>query len=435
MSPIAGAMQKFLRDFLQWRSETTRRRLSAGLDAIPLGFCVFDQRQRLRACNTPYLAMYKLSPEIVRRGCALDVLLGHRASMGTLDGDPTERRTALMALIAAGKPSSSEAHLPDGRTIKIARYPTPDGGWVSIHEDVSDQRRADQQRLATAEHDRRRVWLAEFIASFRSQAKASLETVAENAASTRLVAKELLTHSGETMFSAGTALEKSHKVLSAVSTVSSAARELVPSIADINHQLVRTAEAVRKAIDEAEQTNVQIADLGDAGQKIGEVVKLIQHIASQTNLLALNATIEAARAGAAGRGFGVVASEVKALSVQTAKATEDISRQIESVRTSAELAVGAIARIANRIREIDLFASAAVTSLQQQDSATSEISKNASDSEAGVNAVVAMLTAVTADALKTSSSAKNVLSASNSVEAMTATLRDDVEDFLRKAAI
>jgi len=236
------------------------------------------------------------------------------------------------------------------------------------------------------------------------------------------------------MFSAGTALEKSHKVLAAVTTVSSAARELVPSIAEINRQLARTAEAVRQAVGEAEQTNVQIGDLANVGQKIGDVVKLIHHIASRTNLLALNATIEAARAGAAGKGFAVVASEVKTLSVQTAKATEDISREIDAVRKSADAAVRAIERIARRIQEIDQFASAAASSLQQQDAATSEISKNASDSEDGVNAVVAMLTAVTGDALKTSSSAKSVLSASNAVEMTSATLREDVEAFLRKAA-
>ena len=420
--------------FLNRRPGERRRQLAAALDAIPVGFCALDDRRRLRACNAAYLAMYRLPATAVRDGCDLDALIEHLAGAGTLDRDPAKRRAALAAMSAEAAPSGGELFLADGRIIKTVHYPVAQGGFVSVHQDISEQRKANQRPLATDESEQRKHWLAEFIASFRTQAQASLETVAENAATTRLVAKELLNHSGETMFSAGTALEKSHKVLAAVTTMSSAARELVPSIGEINNQLARTTDAVRQAVEEAERTNVQIGDLAEAGQKIGDVVKLIQHIASQTNLLALNATIEAARAGTAGKGFGVVASEVKMLSVQTAKATEDISRRIDSVRKSADAAARAIEDMTARIREIDHFASAAASSLQQQDSATSEIFRNASDSEDGVNAVVNMLTAVTNDALKTSSSAKSVLAASNAVQATSAALRDEVEEFLRKEA-
>ncbi len=138
--------------------------------------------------------------------------------------------------------------------------------------------------------------------------------------------------------------------------------------------------------------------MAQAAQKIGDVIKLIRNIAGQTNLLALNATIEAARAGEAGQGFAVVASEVKSLAVQTAKATEDIASQISEVQASTGNAVEAIARIAERMREIDSFTSAVTASVQQQNAATGEISRNVASAADGAKEVVGTLTEVAEDA-------------------------------------
>jgi methyl-accepting chemotaxis protein len=377
--------------------------------------------------NATYLAIFDLSPEIVRPGCALQTLLAYRTERGSFDRDPAEYAASLAATLSRGQSATSESQLPDGRTVATINHPLPCGGWVAIHEDVSERRRADNPQDASD-------LLEGASISLLQEAEASLMTVSENADAMKSIAKALLNHSGETMLSAGVALEKAHKVLAAITTASSAVRELVPSIAEINHQLTRTTGAVRAAVGEAEQTHAEIGGLVDAGQEIGDIIKLIQHIASQTNLLALNATIEAARAGIAGRGFSVVASEVKSLAVQTAKATEDISRRIEAVQKSAGLAANAIERMASRVKEIDLFSSQTAASLQQQGSATSEICRNVSDTEEGVNAVVSLLTSVTADALKTSSSAKTVLTASNAVEVTAAKVREDMVHFFRKFA-
>ncbi len=181
-------------------------------------------------------------------------------------------------------------------------------------------------------------------------------------------------------------------------------------------------------------TNAQITGLAAAAQKIGDVVELIRNIAGQTNLLALNATIEAARAGEAGRGFSVVASEVKSLAVQTAKATEDISAQILSVQDSTGSAVAAIQRITERMREIDRAASAVSISVDQQKAATSEIAHSVASAAQGTSGIVGVLTQVAGAAVETRQSAETVLDTSGAVDKALAHLRAEVEAFLAKAA-
>ena len=140
----------------------------------------------------------------------------------------------------------------------------------------------------------------------------------------RTTAADLLAASARTSDRAKAAVTSSTETSAGAVVAAGATDELTASIAEINRQLNRTAGSVREAVAKADKTDAEIASLADAAQKVGDVIKLIQHIAGQTNLLALNATIEAARAGVAGRGFGVVAAEVKSLSLQTAKATDGL---------------------------------------------------------------------------------------------------------------
>src|SRR5438034_7111704 len=190
-----------------------------------------------------------------------------------------------------------------------------------------------------------------------------------------------------------------------------------------------------EAVGQARVTNDRVSELSKAAGRIGDVVELINTIAEQTNLLALNATIEAARAGEAGRGFAVVASEVKSLAVQTAKATEEIASQILAVQGSTTTAVGAIRNIAGRMKEISSYTTAVAASVEQQNAATSEISDNVAGAAAGTGTMAAVLSDVAGAATATRSSAETVLSASRSVENAVAKLRGEVETFLGKVAV
>jgi methyl-accepting chemotaxis protein len=322
----------------------------------------------------------------------------------------------------------------DGRIVNVVNTPMAAGGWVATHEDVTEQRKLQQQRDSMVELESKRSAIDGAIRNFRARVESVLKSVGHSAATMQATATKLLAASDQTSQRAASAVGASNEASTNVTTAATATDELSNSIGEISRQLDQTTEVVRQAASEAEATNAQITGLAEAAQKIGDVVELIRNIAGQTNLLALNATIEAARAGEAGRGFSVVASEVKSLAVQTAKATEDISAQILSVQESTGSAVAAIHRITERMREIDRAASAVSVSVDQQKAATSEIANSVSSAAEGTNGIVGVLNQVAGAAVETRQSAETVLHRSGAVDKALGELRAEVETFLKTAA-
>jgi methyl-accepting chemotaxis protein len=172
------------------------------------------------------------------------------------------------------------------------------------------------------------------------------------------------------------AAEASGDASANVRDIASAADELAASVAEIDRQVAQSNIIAAKAVSEAERTNATVKELNDAAGRIGDVVRLITDIAEQTNLLALNATIEAARAGDAGRGFAIVAQEVKALSGQTARATDDIAAQIASMQNATTRSIQAIGAIERTIREIGEISGAIAAAVTEQGAATQEIARS-----------------------------------------------------------
>jgi len=163
------------------------------------------------------------------------------------------------------------------------------------------------------------------------------------------------------------------RAASDVNVVAGAVTQLATSINQISGQAAQSARDTEAAMSAADSAQ-QVADrLTSASERIGNIAGLINAIAAQTNLLALNATIEAARAGEAGKGFAVVASEVKTLASQTAKATEDIERQVHEIRNASKDVVEAVGRISGTIGNIRSVSTAIAGAVEEQNTATSNM--------------------------------------------------------------
>lgn len=235
------------------------------------------------------------------------------------------------------------------------------------------------------------------------------------------------------------ARSKSHEVLETaqessqnMASVSSATEELSASIREIASQTSHATEVARSAVDSAESVRSQTTDMVENAQKIDEVVNLISGIAEQTNLLALNATIEAARAGEAGKGFAVVASEVKGLAGQTAKATEDISSQIASMQQATTNTAEAIDNIVSTIQGVNDVITAISSAVSEQEGAIGEITQNIQMVSNGSQYISDNMRDVSDSVGNTGQSAGKVLSASEMLNHEADKLRNQIQNFLSK---
>lgn len=216
-----------------------------------------------------------------------------------------------------------------------------------------------------------------------------------------------------------------------VQTVAAATQELAASIREISSQVQRSVVVSNRATHETQRTSELIHGLSSAAERIGNIVQLIQAIASQTNLLALNATIEAARAGEAGKGFAIVASEVKNLASQTAQATEQIASQIATIQSATGETVTAITQFGTTVREIAEISTAIASAVEQQGAATSEIARNVEEAASGTAAVTQEIGDVRAVAGQTDAGAEAALAAAAALQQQAVSLKSNVDDFLQ----
>jgi methyl-accepting chemotaxis protein len=269
---------------------------------------------------------------------------------------------------------------------------------------------------------------------FQQHITGIMSNLGENTDAMARVATSLKDMAGMSATQTASAVNESDQASANVQTVAAASEQLAASIEEITRQVNTTSELVNRATNNAQSTNQKIGGLANAASRIGDVVGLISEIAEQTNLLALNATIEAARAGEAGRGFAIVASEVKTLASQTAKATEEISAQISAIQNSTTEAVEAIGGICEDMTNVNSYTSAIAAAVGQQGAATNEISVNVQQAAQGTQNVTNAMHGLNRSVEDTSGAADQVYGATSKMAEQSQHLQAAVDDFLKEMA-
>jgi len=419
VSPAAANVQgnnegnRANRRALQVRIDEMMQRGSKGMDLI-------DQQASTLSDN-----MLKLLVSLTAASTIIALLLGW------LIGNRQIARPLQILTTAIQKLASGDFNLPH---VKPSRDEIGDI-WkaTQVFANAMQETQRLREEQATAEGqmaEKRKAEMAALAQQFERSVGSLVQHLSSSANEMETTARSMASVANQTTSQSMTVSSAAQQTSANVQTVAAATEELSISIREIAGQVTQSSQIADRAVEGAQRTNVTVQELAATAEKIGNVVQLINNIAGQTNLLALNATIEAARAGEAGKGFAVVASEVKDLASQTAKATEEISLQINSVQQATQQTVAAIQEIASTISEMSQISVSIAAAMEEQGAATAEIARNVQEAARGTEQVTGNIVDVQKGAGDTGAAASQVLGAAQELARRSNELGQQVSSFL-----
>ena len=302
---------------------------------------------------------------------------------------------------------------------------------VFHHKLLENRQLADarEQAKRDAEVQRKQAML-EIANRFEAAVGNIVDAVTAASSEIELAANGLTSTAEGTNALSATVAAASGQSSASVQSAAAACREMVTSVGEVGRRVAQSHQVALAAVEQANRTNSQIDALSQTADRIDEVVRMISAVAGQTNLLALNATIEAARAGEAGRGFAVVASEVKALAGQTAKATDEIGRQVAQIQLATRQSVGAIKEIGGTIESMAGIASSIAAAVEEQGAAAQAIARDVEQAAQGASEVSTSVENVRRGASDTGVAAGQVHGAALALLDESNRLGSEVEQFL-----
>ena len=293
-----------------------------------------------------------------------------------------------------------------------------------------DRLQAEQEAEKARAEEQRRAAMMEMADKFEAEVGEIVRALGDASSELQGRAAELNTAvngAGERSASVATAAEQAS---GSVEAMASASEELSASIREVSEQVAASASAARTSSEQAARSAERLDTLNAAVAGVDTIIQSINDVAEQTNLLALNATIEAARAGEAGKGFAVVASEVKTLAEQTQKLTDEIAGRLSEISSASDNAIESTRAIISQIEEIDSTTNALAAAIEEQTSATSEISSSAQQAADGARTVSSDISGVQRSVSESAEVAKVVDSAADDLKTRSRTLSEQVETFL-----